>query len=287
MDIAGLSMALGTVQASNDVSTAVLSKSLDTMEEMGNAMTKMMEQSVMPHLGQNIDVKLQLGFCGRQNLLCYFSDNGVSEIEKEQFVVDGYQFETEKQARQAKKEAEGVQYTKEHLNMANPEEVLKVYNRILRDKMFSTPVGYSFLRDLQEYLYASPAIQKKDVHPIDFQPVIEKAKEEDKEALQIKKKKLREKHKEEDRQKKARAKQRKDEQKNDYRGRLVSSIIINIALVLVVVAMFVIMRMSDVPTIIDYENKLIDKYEKWEQDLTERENRIREYEEKYDITDGY
>lgn len=58
MDITGLSMALGTVQASNDVSTAILSKNLDTMQEMGKEMAKMMEQSVMPHLGQNIDVKV-------------------------------------------------------------------------------------------------------------------------------------------------------------------------------------------------------------------------------------
>lgn len=38
-----------------DVGTAVLSKNLDTMEQQGAAMTKMMEQSVTPHIGGNID----------------------------------------------------------------------------------------------------------------------------------------------------------------------------------------------------------------------------------------
>ena len=37
---------------------AVLAKNLDVIEEMGQAMIKMMEQSVSPHLGQNIDLQV-------------------------------------------------------------------------------------------------------------------------------------------------------------------------------------------------------------------------------------
>lgn len=39
-----------------DVGIAVLAKSLDTIETLGQSMIKMMEQSVSPHLGQNIDL---------------------------------------------------------------------------------------------------------------------------------------------------------------------------------------------------------------------------------------
>ena len=39
----------------NDVSVAMLSKSLDTVEDMGDGMVKIMESSVTPYLGQNID----------------------------------------------------------------------------------------------------------------------------------------------------------------------------------------------------------------------------------------
>ena len=61
-------MALGTLNAYDAsssvssgslayaVSTAVLSQSLDANQEMGAAMVKMMEQSVNPELGRNIDV---------------------------------------------------------------------------------------------------------------------------------------------------------------------------------------------------------------------------------------
>jgi len=41
-----------------EVDTAVLSMSLDTIEVAGENLIKMMEQSVSPNLGQNIDIKL-------------------------------------------------------------------------------------------------------------------------------------------------------------------------------------------------------------------------------------
>lgn len=56
MNIAGLSSVLTAQDVSSQVSVAVLSKSLDTVEDMGDSMIKMMEQSVYPNLGQNIDV---------------------------------------------------------------------------------------------------------------------------------------------------------------------------------------------------------------------------------------
>lgn len=55
MDIASLSTAMGTQNILNDVSVAMLSKSLDTVEDMGDGIVKIMESSVTPYLGQNID----------------------------------------------------------------------------------------------------------------------------------------------------------------------------------------------------------------------------------------
>ena len=55
MDIPSLSTAMSTQNILNDVSVAMLSKSLDTVEDMGDGMVKIMESSVTPYLGQNID----------------------------------------------------------------------------------------------------------------------------------------------------------------------------------------------------------------------------------------
>ncbi|MCI8681412.1 MAG: putative motility protein [Lachnospiraceae bacterium] len=58
MDIASLSTALSMTQVNNDVGTIMLSKQLDTMENMGDSMIKLMEQSVNPHVGGNIDISI-------------------------------------------------------------------------------------------------------------------------------------------------------------------------------------------------------------------------------------
>lgn len=58
MDIAALSSVMSQNAIMNQVSTAVLSKSLDNMEIMGDGMKKIMEASVQPQLGQNVDVSI-------------------------------------------------------------------------------------------------------------------------------------------------------------------------------------------------------------------------------------
>ena len=46
-----------------------------------------------------------------------------------------------------------------------------------------------------------------------------------------------------------------------------------------VLAMIFIMRNSDNATILDYENKVIDRYEHWQEELQEREEELEEREE--------
>lgn len=63
MDIAALSMALAQSQLQTDVGTAMLSKSLDMTDTMGDNMAAMldasaMEQSVTPNLGGTIDISV-------------------------------------------------------------------------------------------------------------------------------------------------------------------------------------------------------------------------------------
>lgn len=57
MDIAALSMASSQANLMTQVNTAVLSMNLSSIKQMGENITKLMEQSVAPNLGQSIDVK--------------------------------------------------------------------------------------------------------------------------------------------------------------------------------------------------------------------------------------
>ena len=63
LDIAGLSMGMSQAKAVTDAGTAVLAKSLDMMEVLGDGMVEMMQRSMMensvtPNLGGNIDIMI-------------------------------------------------------------------------------------------------------------------------------------------------------------------------------------------------------------------------------------
>lgn len=77
---------------------------------------------------------------------------------------------------QARKEAEGVKYVKEKAQMDDPEMVLRIYNKMIQQRLFDTAVGYSYLKDLQEYLQSIPFIRKEDIFPIPVQhPQVEES----------------------------------------------------------------------------------------------------------------
>ena len=69
-----------------------------------------------------------------------------------------------------------------------------------------------------------------------------------------------------------------ERKKKDYKGRFILSVLVNLILVAAVGAMFVITLTSDQPNILNYERTLVNKYAAWEQELTEKENQIREKE---------
>lgn len=58
MDIVALSTGMNMLNVNTDAGVLMLSKNLDLIETMGDGMVKMMEQSVTPHLGANIDISI-------------------------------------------------------------------------------------------------------------------------------------------------------------------------------------------------------------------------------------
>lgn len=58
MDIANLSMNMSQSNVIRDVNLALMGDALDQAQENSMALTRMMEASVTPNLGQNIDIRL-------------------------------------------------------------------------------------------------------------------------------------------------------------------------------------------------------------------------------------
>lgn len=183
------------------------------------------------------------------------------------YIVDGFVFTSEGEAEKAKKELEGIKFIKEKMNMSNPELVMQIYNKIIKEKMFVTAIGYGYLRDLQEYLRANPSISDDEILPINIvHPNIQESIKEEKQKHQQQLQKV---------QKKAAKKAVTDEvMEKKYK----LSLVVNLILAISVVGMFLISATSKHPTILNYEEKLINRYSAWEQELTEREAALKEME---------
>lgn len=183
--------------------------------------------------------------------------------KKEKNIVNGFAFFSEAEAEQAQKEVEGVKFIKEKLDMDKPEMVLQIYNKMVRQNLFETAVGYSYLKDLQEYLQSIPFIKKEEILPIPVQhPILEE---------QMRKNRVSSKQKQ--------AEQAKERYINiDYKNRYRMMRGIAVVLIICVAAMFAISATSGSPTILNYEQELINRYAEWEEELSEREAWIMERE---------
>lgn len=181
-------------------------------------------------------------------------------------IVEGFCFSDEKIASQAKRESDGVRYIRENTNMENPEVVLKLYRKLMEEKIFETPVGIGFLKELRDYLLKASDIKEEELEAIP----IELSSKED-EVRNIKREKT---------AFKGRMERKLEEERKKRRV----SRILNLFLIIVVIGMIMVTLTSDNPNIINYENKLVDKYAQWQQELEEREQTVSEKEKELGIT---
>lgn len=179
--------------------------------------------------------------------------------KEERYIVGGFVFASKQEAEQAKKELDAIKFVKEKTNLNKPEVVLQVYNKMVEEKLFVTSVGNFYLYELQKYLFSVPSIDREMITPIEIiHPTLEGNLKEEKPS-EVKK---------------------KSEQKNkkgiDMEQKYKRSMILNLILAISVVGMFLITATGNHPTILNYEQELINRYATWEQELTEREAALRE-----------
>ena len=199
----------------------------------------------------------------------------------EKIRVGGFSFENKDEAEQAGKEVEGIKYIKSKTDMAGPEIMWRVYKKMIEQQLFETAVGYSYLKDLQEYLTTIPFIKNEDILPI---PVTHPRLED---SLKRQKREIAQKeHAREAQAKKRERQQAKIDKKaleTASSEKLRISRWMNIILAICIVAMFIITLTSDSPTILDYQSKLLNRYSAWEQELSEREKAVIEKEHQLGI----
>lgn len=195
---------------------------------------------------------------------------------QETYEAGGFVFRTKKEAELAQREIEGTKYLRQKLDMENPNAVFSINQTLIEQDLFETPVGYCFLKELRDYLLMIPAISNEEVLaiPIRYPQTEEEEKKQKKEQKKEEQRKERQREKEKAKNKK----EQKKEGKN-YKGRCQFFMVTSLILLISVVSMMLLAATSDNVNILNYENKLIDKYSSWEQELEEREQAVKEQEQ--------
>ena len=195
---------------------------------------------------------------------------------QETYEAGGFVFRTKKEAELAQREIEVTKYLRQKLDMENPNAVFSIYQNLIEQDLFETPVGYCFLKELRDYLLMIPAISNEEVLaiPIRYPQTEEEEKKQKKEQKKEEQRKERQREKEKAKNKK----EQKKEGKN-YKGRCQFFMVTSLILLISVVSMMLLAATSDNVNILNYENKLIDKYSSWEQELEEREQAVKEQEQ--------
>lgn len=181
-----------------------------------------------------------------------------------QNVVYGYHFSDANEYKDAKREAETIEYIKANTDLNDLNKALKLYHRLVEKKTLNTIVGYGFLKELQEKIIQSGIIGN------DKLPSIPIKKEEKKINGRVQLSNL-----EEGREKKFKT------LAENYRIKLRNSRIINAFLVLIIAVMIIITLTSDRSLVVmpEEDTELVDQYAQWKEELDAREKAIEEREE--------
>lgn len=180
--------------------------------------------------------------------------------QKDEYQVDGYLFISKEDRDLALEEKQKIDYFEEKTKGKNKTMLLNLYDSILDQKLFKTPVGLEYLRKLREELIAD-GYEESQIRPI---PLYRNYSYKTGEEIDVSYVKRRVKP---------------SDRREKKVGYLQISVCFNLLLILLVITMFVITMKSDNPNILNYKKQILNEYASWEQELTERENRVREKEQ--------
>lgn len=178
---------------------------------------------------------------------------------EEQFKVAGFLFGNKDDVKQAQEEVGTIKFLEQKMNFEDTGTTLRIYEKALKEKIFKTPVGFEFMRKIQKELM-SRGVPEENIKAVPLYQVYSKAEEV--KPARIRKKKV------------------KPDKTKVY---LRYSVLGNIALVVLVIGMFVISLFGETPNIVNYRYRIQDEYSTWEQELTERENRVKEKERELNL----
>lgn len=178
---------------------------------------------------------------------------------KDDLVVEGYRFATMADAETARMDLKRIKNLEDNLDYRKPQNALLLYHRALETKILQTPIGFAYLLTVQERL-KHYGVSEDKIKPIPLNMTFTNKTEASRSIRRS-----------------IAARQ------PEYKGRFITSVCLNVLMIIVIASMFAISLKSDSPNIINYRRAVVDEYSQWEQELTRREQAVREAEQKAGI----
>jgi hypothetical protein len=230
-------------------------------------------------------------------------------MDKQEQIIDGFAFFNQQDADLARQEHLKISYLESHMDMegAPPEDVLTIYKRAIQEKLFKTPVGISYLKHLNSYLLMQHEIETDRIPPIPLYLHYSTLENElwhraganntpeatEKQPQPVQSSEADPNETDGDSYWEQTKAPEGTKSSIQATGSFVTKlkrayllpvmITVNALLVLLVILMFVIAINSNQPNILNYERILQNRYASWDQDLTQREQTIRDKERELGI----
>ncbi len=167
-------------------------------------------------------------------------------MSKKSYIVDGFCFDLESDAKEAENEKKGIAYIKQKIDYKNPSSALATYNMINEKGLFKTPLGISFMYEVRTNIIKN-GVKEEDVPPI----ILKTGTNRDK---------------------------RSEASVSPFKARFVNMLILNAILLVMFVIFAVIASNSKNLNIINYQNRIDAQYRDLENSLNDwsRELKIKE-----------
>lgn len=185
--------------------------------------------------------------------------------DQSEFYAFGYRFAALDDVKQAQLEHQEQLYFETRLPRNDARKMLAVYDKVLDEKIFVTPVGWSFLLKMQEELRML-GVEEEKIRPIPLYGTFTHNPDGESRAL--------------------RQRITTSGKQDEGKGKIRLSLLANVILCILVIAMFVISLNGSNPNILNYKHSIENEYAAWEQELTDRERVIRQKEAELLVNPG-
>lgn len=183
---------------------------------------------------------------------------------RSKLIAGGFEFMSEDDAQKGAMDLSKINVIETRYKNIGPREMKAVYEKAIENKIFKTPIGWGYLMELRSKMIRS-GISEDDLIPIPLN--LSMTRHSALENLSVKQR------------------IKPERPKKNLEFVRVFPIVLDIILAILVIVMFIIVYTSDSDNIVNYRRNITNRYSSWEQDLTEREKKVREAEKKLGIED--